>query len=158
MNRSDFIKSLGLGASGIALPDNLLLSPRQIKIYDNYIKGVIHYDYKHIAKTLKEDDVLHLKREAENKHDSFAIEIYHNEKKLGYVKAFENVVLANMIDNNVELNAYVSRHQPSEEPFTCIAISIYANLIAPSEKLISILKTTSRSDDAEDIYRQELFN
>ncbi|MEK9516838.1 MAG: HIRAN domain-containing protein [Flavobacteriaceae bacterium] len=157
MNRSDFVKSLGLGAGGIVLPDNLLLAPRQIKIYDNYIKGVIHYDYKHIAKTLKEGDILHLKREAENEHDSFAIEIYHKEKKLGYVRAFENVVLANMLDNNVELNAYVSKHQLGDEPFTCIAIAIYANLIAPSEKLISILKTTSQSDDAEDIYRQGPF-
>ncbi len=42
MQRSDFIKTLGLGASGLLLPKNLL-TRSDVKIYDNYVrKGKRH--------------------------------------------------------------------------------------------------------------------
>lgn len=158
MKRSDFIKSLGLSAGGVVLPNNLLLAPQKIKIYDNYIKGIAHYKYKRVMGDLKEGDTLVLKREPENLYDTFAIEIFYKRKKLGYVTAYENVVLANMMDNNVELKAIVSKHKPENDIFSSIAVSIYAKLIVPSQKLISMLHTTYRSDDAVDIYRKGPFD
>ncbi|MEX0813368.1 MAG: hypothetical protein WD048_14205 [Chitinophagales bacterium] len=36
MNRSEFLKSIGLGASGLILPKNLDLPFKLVKIYENY--------------------------------------------------------------------------------------------------------------------------
>lgn len=42
MNRSEFLKSFGLDASGLLFPIGLL-KDKPIKIYDNYLKGIQHY-------------------------------------------------------------------------------------------------------------------
>lgn len=36
MNRTNFLKSLGLGASGLILPSNGLINTESVKIYHNY--------------------------------------------------------------------------------------------------------------------------
>ena len=54
MNRTDFLKTLGLGASGLILSSNTMISSQPVKIYDNYIRGLMHYDFKKVKDSLKE--------------------------------------------------------------------------------------------------------
>lgn len=49
MNRTDFIRSLGLGTSGLILPANPLISIQSVKIYD---RGLIHYDLNKIRDSI----------------------------------------------------------------------------------------------------------
>lgn len=63
MNRTNFIKSLGLGTGGLILPLNPLISTQSVKIYDNYIRGLMHYDFKKIRNRIKEGDKVQLIRE-----------------------------------------------------------------------------------------------
>lgn len=46
-----------------------------------------------------------LKRESTNRHDRFAIEVWANETKIGYVAAEDNRDLANDLDRRNEPNA-----------------------------------------------------
>src|SRR5690554_3974076 len=98
MKRSDFIKSLGLGMGGMVLPANTFLVAKPIKIYDNYVRGLNHYHFHTIRDKIKEGDVVQLLREPENLYDSFAIQVNYGEFRLGYLAAFENIVMANMMD------------------------------------------------------------
>ncbi len=156
MKRSDFIKSLGLGASGIIIPNNTLLNYQNIKIYDNYIRGLQHYKYKKLKNEIKEGDALILKREPTNLYDRFAIQLYYKEFKLGYVAAYENIVLANMLDNQVELQCYISQHNKTADIFHCLSVQVFSKLIVPTQEFIKELLTHKPADDLEDIYRKGL--
>lgn len=109
MNRIDFLKSSGLGAGGLILPVNGLINTKSVKIYDNYIRGLMHYDFKKIKDSIQEGDEVQLVREPTNIYDSFAIQVNSGEERLGYLAAYENIVLANMMDTGVGLRAYVSQ-------------------------------------------------
>lgn len=124
MNRIDFIKSLGLASTGLILPTNLL-GKSLVKIYDNYIRGVQYYQYSRVKELLKEGDTLLLKHEKENIYDAFAVEVYYQEYKLGYLPAYENIIIANMLDANVELTTQVSQHNPKDS-YQSIAVEVFA--------------------------------
>lgn len=154
MNRLEFLKTLGLGASGLILPKSLL-TKSQVKIYDNYVKGLTHYQFKKIKNELKIGKPLTLKRDLENIHDSFAVEVYYENFKLGYLPAYENIVLANMLDAQVDLEAKISYLKNTEEKdfWNAVGVEVFAELISPTKQLITELQD-SRASDAEDIYRK----
>lgn len=154
MNRSDFLKTLGLGAAGLVLPKNLL-SKTSVKIYDNYVKGMQHYHYEKVKEQLQEGKDLILKRDEDNIHDAFAVEVYFENYKLGYLPAYENIVIANMLDAKVELTAKISYFNPKSPiwKMETLGIEVFADLIAPTSQLITELNN-SRASDVEDIYRK----
>lgn len=70
-NRTYFLKSLG--ASGLVLLSNGLINKEAVKIHDNYIQGLLHYDFKQIKDSMQEGDEVQLVREPTNVYDSFAV-------------------------------------------------------------------------------------
>lgn len=154
MKRSEFIKTLGLGGVGLILPSGLL-SKSFIKIYDNYVRGMQHYDYQKAKQHIKEGDKLILVREQENIHDAFAVQVFYKEFKLGYLPAYENIVIANMLDANAELSAKVSYHKEESNSYKMetLGVEIYAELITPTQQLITELQN-KRADEVVDIYRK----
>ncbi len=154
MKRSEFLKVLGLGATGLVLPQKLL-TKSAVKIYDNYVKGMQHYDYPKVKSVIKEGDDLVLKRDVTNVHDAFAVAVYYQDVKLGYLPAFENIVIANMLDANVELTAKVSYFNPKAPIWQMenMGIEVFADLITPTPQLITELQN-NRANDIEDIYRK----
>ncbi len=154
MNRSDFLKTLGLGAGGLILPANSFINTKTIKIYDNYVKGLSHYHFHKLKSEVKVGDEVQLKRDAENIYDSFAIQVNFAESRLGYISAFENIVLANMMDYGVNLKAYISQKDLSRKYYEWLAVEIYAELVIPSQKLIDNVLLEQRASDAIDIYRK----
>lgn len=157
MKREEFIKAIGLSTGGLLIPTNTLLQEKDIKIYDNYIKGLTHYNLNVIESRLKEGDELFLRREKENTYDSFAIAVYFQEYKLGYIAAFENIVLSNMLDKGVVLQAYISNLDKKENVYRRVAIEVFAKLIVPSNKLITLIQEERRADDSVDLYRNNSF-
>lgn len=156
MERSDFLKTLGLGAGGLVLPPHLA-THKSIKVYDNYIRGTQYYSYKTLKKVLKEGDSLQLVREHNNIYDVFAISVFFDELKLGYISAYENIVLANMLDAGVDLKVFVSKHNKNDSKFNAIAIEVYVQLITASDSLIK-MQTNLRADDNIDKYRNSFNN
>lgn len=153
MDRKKFIKALGIGAGGIVLPAHSIIENCPIKIYDNYLTGLMYYDFEKVKTFIKEGNILELVREKENKYDAFAIAAYFQEKKLGYLLAYENIVLSNLLDAGSELKAFVSKFNPEADIFTTLAIEIFVQLILPSYKLIQLIKNERRADDVNDLYR-----
>ncbi|WP_026904669.1 HIRAN domain-containing protein [Pedobacter glucosidilyticus] len=153
MDRSDFLKSLGLGAGGLILPNNSFINTKLVKIYDNYVRGLSHYDFRKVQKLIKDGDQLTLIREPENIYDSFAIQVNLHEYRLGYIAAYENIILANMMDAGVNIKAYVSQKDLERYPHEGLAIEVFTELIIPNEKFIDSLLAQNRADDIADMYR-----
>lgn len=97
MNRLDFFRTLGLGTTGLIIP-NTTWSQKPVKIYDNYVKGLTHYGFEKIREQMTVGTELTLKRELTNDYDSFAVGVYFNTFKLGYLAAYENIAIANMLE------------------------------------------------------------
>ncbi|WP_395063609.1 HIRAN domain-containing protein [Flavobacterium sp.] len=154
MNRSDFLKVLGLGTTGLIIP-NTTWSQKPVKIYDNYVKGLAHYQFEKIRKQLDVGVELHLKRENTNVYDSFAIEVYFNEHKLGYLAAYENIAIANMLEQGVKFTAFVSKITSNvEKVFDGLAVEVYTNIIIETPKVLETDLLEKRADDAHDQYRK----
>ena len=154
MNRSEFLKVFGLGTTGLIIP-NTTWSQKPIKIYDNYIKGLTHYQFESIRKQLVVGKELVLKRELTNKYDSFAVEVYYGEHKLGYLAAYENIVIANMLEQGVVFTAFVSKLTSNpDKVFDGLAVEIYTNIVIETPKIIETDLLEKRADDAHDQYRK----
>lgn len=154
MKRSEFINALGLGASGLVLPKQLL-AQQPIKIYDNYVKGLIHYQYDTVAKQLQIGASLTLQRDVNNVYDAFAVEVYFGAFKLGYLPAYENIVIANILDTKVRLTAKTSAIREDDHPhkLETLGVEVYADVILPTPQLLTELQN-NRADDVVDIYRK----
>ena len=153
MKRSKFIQSLGISAGGLLLP-GAYISSKSIMIYDNYVRGLEFYNYRKLRNEIKEGDAISLVREEDNMHDSFATAIYFNDFKLGYIPAYENIVIANMLDAGVELKTFVSSIDNKAGLQYALSINVFAELVIPTEKLVTVLKEEKRADDAPDLYRE----
>jgi len=83
MNRTHFPKSIGLSAAGLILPSNSFLQTKPVKIYDNYVRGLMHYDFREVQDTVKESDDVQLFREPTNPYDGFAVQVNIEVCRLG---------------------------------------------------------------------------
>lgn len=155
MKRSEFIKAFGLGSTGLVIPQtNVVQKP--IKIYDNYLKGLTHYQLDDVKKQMGIGDALVLQRDIENIYDSFAVAIFYDIKKLGYLPAYENMVIANLLDQGVKLNAFVSKLN-IEDVYRAVSVEIFANIVIENPSIIKTDLLEKRGDDAEDVYRKGPF-
>lgn len=143
--------SLLLGKNAIS-QTNLLYKQEQVCIYNNYVKGTNHYQYPKVGKHLKPNTLLQLQRE-ENPYDAFAIEVYWQEHKLGYLPAYENMVLANMLDHGVETTAIAQKVNPNQL-YEGLSIKVFTTLLVPLNKLELQKLTDKEANEIEDWYRR----
>ncbi len=153
MNRKEFIKNLGLGSGGLILPRELFKSAPVI-MYDNYVRGLPHYSYEKVKAELREGAQLTLHREGGNLYDSFAVEVHWNEHKLGYLAAYENICIANLLDAGASLHVHISFVDTKAPPYQACGIQVAVDLIKPTSKLIKQLDDR-RADDRVDLYRRD---
>lgn len=152
MNRSDFLKVLGLGSTGLIIP-NTTWSQKPVKIYDNYVKGLTHYQFAAVRSQLVLGQELFLKREIGNNYDHFAVEVYHNTLKLGYLAAYENIAIANMLEQGVAFSAFISKIDTNLDVFDALAIEIYTKVVIENPTGIQTGLIDKRADDVIDQYR-----
>lgn len=132
MNRIDFFKRLFTsGAAVIAVKYAGAVVPeakRDIYLDSLYIAGFQYYKGTALEKGLKENDVLSLKRQAENQHDYFAVEVYSGEQKLGYLPRADNKIIARMMDQGVKMKAIIRKIEPEANPFRRVKIRVYSEM------------------------------
>ncbi|MEW4924690.1 HIRAN domain-containing protein [Algibacter sp. 2305UL17-15] len=167
MKRQDFLKLIGTGGGtllfgGMAHPQmQLIYTPKKIKVYDNYVKGTQFYRRDFMKLAVSMDTPVHLKRDLENPYDQFAIKVMCHDKQIGYVAAFENIVMANLLDQGVVLTASISEIVKTNKPHNkhsylmdVVAIQIFVELMVPASHIQLAELTKDRAANAMDIYRQ----
>tara|TARA_R110002072_G_scaffold231001_1_gene388365 strand:+ start:4556 stop:5026 length:471 start_codon:yes stop_codon:yes gene_type:complete len=156
MKRSDFLKAFGLGTTGLIIP-NTNWAQKSIKIYDNYIKGLVHYQFQGVKLQIAIGQELMLKREVTNIYDSFAVAVFYGTEKLGYLTAYENIVIANLLEQGVRLNGFVSKLN-NNDIYQAVSVEIYVNIVIESPKIIETDLLQKRADDADDVYRKGIIS
>lgn len=149
MKRFQFIKNIaaGLGLVAVApqileaaplrnVAQNRVRKPKKpqhiqqtnetaIMIYDEYVAGFRYYKGPKNIDALQVDDEIKLVREPNNKHDEFAVALHWGDKKIGYIRMDDNIVIANLIDNEVGLFTKISEIKKDAETWEQVAISVY---------------------------------
>jgi len=85
------------------------------KVYDCFVTGYKHYQAVNIDIGLIKNQEIYLAREPENKFDKHAIALYVdfdfgdeiNLLKIGYIAKQENYILSKLLDNQIELRAFL---------------------------------------------------
>jgi hypothetical protein len=161
VKRNEFLKLIGRSSTGLLLGsgfgnlNDLHFALKEVVIYDNYVNGVGFRieDFKKCQ--AQKDEPVELKRE-DNLYDSFAIQVIIRNYFVGYIPAYENIVLANLLDAGATLTAQVSKVQHIDEesdPYCqkVLAVKIKTKLMLPVNHLT--IEADRRADEACDIYR-----
>ncbi|NLO70349.1 MAG: hypothetical protein GX102_05290 [Porphyromonadaceae bacterium] len=167
MNRAEFLKIMSVGAGSFLFSsfnldtENLKYDLKKVKIYDNYVRGVNFRKQDFFSAALKVNDPLQLQRDVENVYDSYAIKVLKNSQFLGYIAAYENIVMAMLMDQGVQLEASVCniREVIDENKYLdkVFSVQVFAKLLVPFNHIGSNDLRTKRADDAKDIYRSEKY-
>jgi hypothetical protein len=164
MDRDDFIKMVSIGTgsflfSGFGIsPDVFRYDLKKVKIYENYARGVHFVRDSFFTTPLKEGDQLQLIREPDNKYDRFAIRIEKEGNAMGYVAAYENITLALLMDQGVQLEAIASQVDLEleedmylDKPF---AVQVFTKVLVPFDHIDNSGVKNLPADDVIDRYRQ----
>ena len=71
------------------------------------------------------NDPLRLIREPQNRYDRYAVAIYKEEKKLGYIPKANSRIIASLIDNGTTLSATVRYYDQKKEPWERVWVSVW---------------------------------
>lgn len=129
MNRIDFLKQLLLGGALLFVPkpssENVPKETREIRLSSPYIAGFQYYQGLELEQMLKENDGLILKREPQNTHDCYAIEVFTDSNKLGYLPREENKVIARMMDQGITVKGRIVKVNPEASPYRKVKMKLF---------------------------------
>lgn len=129
MNRIDFLKQILLGGAMLFVPkhsqENKPQATREIRLSSPYIAGFQYYKGLELDQILKENDRLILKREKQNTHDRYAIEVFSGSNKLGYLPREENKIIARMMDQGMTVKARIIKIKPEDHPYRRIKAEVF---------------------------------
>lgn len=97
-----------------------------VKIYSGHVAGLPHHNYESVADSIKPGDELDLVREPDNAFDPNAIAIYHNEQKIGYVKAIHTGGIHPYFDK-LSLRTIITDHDRQVPHWKAVKFSVLAS-------------------------------
>lgn len=107
MKRLDFLKSAFSVIAGSSVFGIDKLTSKSTKLITTNIAGLQYYHGIENLSNFKINDKVQLKRESENIHDKYAIAVYWNNLKIGFIPRNNNKVLANLIDSRKILHSEI---------------------------------------------------
>ena len=165
MDRKRFLQKSAILGAGLSLNsfklDNSSLNLTNLVIYKNYLRGCEYY-WDNLSKIEINNDLNpSLKRELENKYDKFAIAVYLQGLKVGYIAAFENVVIAKMIDQGVKITPkiFIDEAFINEKNYYIsdyLIVQLHTELLTTSENILNNRLDNQCTDDAKDSYRRNI--
>ncbi len=98
-NKKEIIKvNSGLAKSLAQGLINLDVMLKNINVLHTNVAGVYYHSPEEFADAIKEKDTIELKREPNNEYDKFAIALYFQGIKIGFIPKDKNEVMANLMD------------------------------------------------------------
>ncbi|HOY57414.1 MAG TPA: HIRAN domain-containing protein [Verrucomicrobiota bacterium] len=98
---------------------------RRILINDFAIAGFRYYDGAKELPRLAAGAKLTLRAEPSNPYDSFAVEVFHGQVKLGYVPRFWNRHISRLLLGAVPVACEVEQVDPNAAPWEAVAVNVY---------------------------------
>ena len=85
--------------------------PREILVLETFVAGTSYSNVEDIESKLTTDTKLVLVREPKNEHDEFAIAIYFENNKIGYIPRDSNEVMARLLDAGKSFFATITKSE-----------------------------------------------
>ncbi len=112
-------------------PPSFAASQSKQLLQQGTVMGFRHYAGKEVWDRLRIGQPLTLIREVGNVHDSQAIAVEWEGRKLGYVGRADNVDLARLMDNGAAVEARITKLERSRRPNNRVGFEIYLPLAEP---------------------------
>jgi HIRAN domain len=129
MKRSEFITNMLLLFGAAVLPKTvqaMVYQYQRIYLLQSFVRGFQYYKGIKLLPKMKAGALLELVREPNNKYDEFAIALHFQGKKIGFVPAESNEILAKILDANLlKLQAEITHIEPKALAWENTAIAIY---------------------------------
>jgi hypothetical protein len=127
MKRSEFLRNI-IGIYGIAsIRSDNLKQYQKIYLLQSFVRGFVYYKGIEVLPTIQPNDILLLVREPNNKYDKYAIALYHNKNKIGYIPKEKNEILSKILDAQLlDLHAEVSHINRDADTWENVFFVIYA--------------------------------
>lgn len=129
MKRIDFFKHIVLGGVSLLFfkpsEGNTTKGVREIRLSSPCIAGFQYYQGPEAENYLREGDQLSLKREPQNQYDQYAVEVYLEREKLGYLPRKENKIIARMMDQGINVRGRIIKISPESAPYRKIKIDVF---------------------------------
>lgn len=126
MIRRDFLKRLAQAIGLAALPLKAAAKPgKRHLIQQCHLAGFQYHEGETLWSYLTVGDRLELRREPDNPHDSHAIRVDWNGRKLGYLPRTQNQTTALMLDNQVALEARIGGLERHKNPWRRVAVEVW---------------------------------
>jgi len=104
-----------LVVTGMAEPEAVAAPLRSDLVYGGFIRGLRYYDYPKVHRKLKKGTLVDLRRELDNPHDRYAIEVWFGEHKLGYLPRAENKTLSHLLDLGLTFETQIRYVDPDKK-------------------------------------------
>lgn len=126
MNRSSFLTKLIASVALGKLPVSLTKDFRKIYLLQCFVAGFRFYDGMNMLDTMKDGHLLELVREPQNEHDSCAIALHCDGKKIGFIPAALNEMLSHLLDAEaLSLFAVITHLEKKSQPWESVAVAVY---------------------------------
>lgn len=126
MKRSDFLQRLiGVATLG-KIPVSVLYTKRKIYLLQCFVAGFRHYRGMELLGEMEVNDFVELKREPENEYDDFAIALYWQQEKIGFIPADFNETIARLMDAEaLPMLASITHLNKEVKPWENVVIAVY---------------------------------
>lgn len=166
MHRSDFLKRV-IAITGLGTFSLQALIPKQkIFLQQFFVAGFRFYKGMELLPYMQVNDLLELRREPDNEHDEFAIALYWQQEKIGYMPAGINEMTARLIDANaLPLLGMITHLNKEVKPWESVSAAIYIlrdkntdipvyapYLTKPDEPVYSTLANRKEEDLYDEIF------
>ncbi|MCX7635528.1 MAG: HIRAN domain-containing protein, partial [Syntrophales bacterium] len=102
-----------------------------VHLLDTYVAGWQYHKGDRIFRKLKPGTPIVLEREPQNPYDELAIALYGIGIKIGYIPRVHNTVIANLMDQGLNVHAYVASRHPQSPPWERLVVSVCYSLKGP---------------------------
>jgi hypothetical protein len=100
-------------------------APRKLLMNQFQVAGLAYYEVKAVIHALQPGAALRLVAEPTNRHDEFAVELWHGKHKLGYVPRSDNRPLSRLLQQGAMLTAEVWEADPDATVWERVRAKVY---------------------------------
>lgn len=126
MKRNEFLQRL-IGIAGLgflSLPE--VESKQKIYLLQTFVAGFRFYKGVELLPLMQQNDFVELRREHDNKHDPFAVALYWQQEKIGFLPAEANETIARLLDAEaLQLIGVITHLKHDVQPWENAVVGVY---------------------------------
>lgn len=123
MDRRQFFKALAT-LPLLAVSAKAQAGERTALLLQTNVAGFRYYEGQRLWAGLSTNDPLVLVREPANPYDDKAVAVYWCKSKLGYIPRADNAVIANLMDQDLVLRAFIQEKRQSGSPWERVWVRV----------------------------------